>query len=299
MRKNTNKVQVKAFGEDGGLQPGQFVAYAAVFETLDSDGDSIKKGAFSETLKDWKLSGAPIPVLWGHDMSDMHNNIGHVVEAEEDDFGLKVTAQLDLDHPNGKQAHRLIEQKRVTDLSFAFDIVEHKVVHAENPDENSYMELLKMNLHEVSVVPIGANRDTEFLAVKSAARKLASAAGRIQSAKSEDDHKNAIKSLADHLIDLGESLRDDEDEQGSIDTVESTLSVYPDGTVRDDDGKVIGTLPMELPDDESEDAHEAPDNPDAGNGEAGDGNPEAETGKSADSWRRKKMEMLRLKGDSK
>lgn len=193
------------FGANDGLEEGQFEAYAAVFDVKDSHGDIIRKGAFAETLAEWDASDAPIPALWGHDFADMHNNIGHVVKAEEDDRGLKVTVQLDLEHPNGKQAHRLISQKRVTDLSFAFDVEDYKV-HSAKDDEDGYTELLKLGLFEVSVVPIGANREAGFLAVKTSARKLASAAGRVGAAKDATELASAFRSLAEHIEKLSEQV---------------------------------------------------------------------------------------------
>lgn len=198
-------LKVKAAGEDGGLEEGQFEAYAAIFDVKDSHGDIIRKGAFAETLKGWEGSEASIPVLWGHDFNDAFNNIGRVLKAEEDDEGLKVLAELDLENPNGKQVHRLISQKRVTDLSFAFDVEDYKV-HSSKSEEDGYTELLKLGLYEVSVVTVGANRQTRFTDVKSTARKIASAAGRVQAAKSDDELSSALISLAEHMKSLGEEM---------------------------------------------------------------------------------------------
>ena len=200
-------LKVKATGEDAGLEEGQFEAYAAVFDVKDSHGDIIRKGSFADTLKSWDESEAHIPVLWGHDFDDAFNNIGRVLKAEEDDEGLKVVAELDLENPNGKQVHRLISQKRVTDLSFAFDVEDYKV-HSAKDDEGGYTELLKLGLYEVSVVTVGANRQTRFTDVKSAARKIASAAGRVQAAKSDDDIASALDSLAEQIKALGAGLGD-------------------------------------------------------------------------------------------
>ena len=80
------QVQVKA-GPDDGLLEGQFTAYASVFGNKDSYGDVVVKGAFADDLKEWEASGNPIPLLFGHQMSDPDFNLGHVVEAVEDDKG--------------------------------------------------------------------------------------------------------------------------------------------------------------------------------------------------------------------
>lgn len=193
------------FGANDGLEEGQFEAYAAVFDVKDSHGDIIRKGAFAETLAEWDASDAPIPVLYGHDFGELMNNIGYVLAAEEDERGLKVIAQLDMDTPNGKQAHRLISQKRLTDLSFAFDVQEHKIVEGKD-GEPGHTELLKLGLFEISAVPIGANREAGFLAVKTSARKLASAAGRVGAAKDATELASAFRSLAEHIEKLSEQV---------------------------------------------------------------------------------------------
>ncbi|CAM3214170.1 HK97 family phage prohead protease [Prescottella defluvii] len=151
-------------GPGDGLAEGQFVAYASVFGNVDSYGDVVEPGAFTETLNAWAAKGAPIPLLFGHNMADPDFNIGHVVKAEEDGHGLKVLCQLDLESPKGAQVHRMLKGKRVDNLSFAYDVLDSQPVKSE--ELGNYVSLKKLDLHEVSVVPIGANRATSVVAVK-------------------------------------------------------------------------------------------------------------------------------------
>src|SRR5690606_1992710 len=97
--------KVKA-GPDDGLAEGQFSAYASIFGNKDSYGDVVLPGAFADDLKEWEESGNPIPLLFGHNMSDPDFNLGHVVQAVEDEKGLLVTAQLDLENPKALQTYR-------------------------------------------------------------------------------------------------------------------------------------------------------------------------------------------------
>lgn len=166
MKRKSMIAQVKAAGEGDGLKDGQFTAYASVFGNVDSYGDIVDKGAFTDTLKEWGEKDAPIPLLWGHDIFDMFNNIGHLEEAKEDDHGLLVKGQFDLENPNGVQAYKLVKQKRVTDLSFAFDVIDAAEEKKDGDQVVNHLKALK--LWEVSVVPIGANPETEFVGVKSA-----------------------------------------------------------------------------------------------------------------------------------
>lgn len=155
-------VQMKADGDS--LADGQFTGYAAVFDNKDSYGDVIRKDAFSESLAAYGEKGAGIPCYWSHQMSNPLMCIGETVEAREDDRGLFVKVQLDLDTEMGAQVHRLIKAGRVNQMSFAFDIEDY--AFAESDELGDYMELRKLKLHEVSVVQVGANQETELLDVK-------------------------------------------------------------------------------------------------------------------------------------
>lgn len=167
------QVRLKA-GPDDGLKEGQFEAYASVFGNKDSYGDVVIPGAFAESLKNWDDSGAKIPLLFGHNMSDPDFNLGHVEDAKEDDHGLLTLNQLDLENPKSQQTYRLIKGRRINQMSFAYDVLEggwaerQKAGSTSDTDTEEYFELRKLKLYEVSVVPIGANQETEITAFKAA-----------------------------------------------------------------------------------------------------------------------------------
>ena len=159
-------------GPENGLEDGHFEAYASVFGNVDSYGDVVVPGAFADSLKEWHASAHALPVLWGHNMADPDYNIGHVVEAVEDEHGLKVRAALDLESPKAAQVYRLLKAGRVSQMSFAFDVLEGAPAERDGVD---VYELRRLKLYEVSVVPIGANQETEVLAVKSLADEMSAA----------------------------------------------------------------------------------------------------------------------------
>lgn len=202
-------LRVKAAGPDDDLEDGQFVGYASVFGNTDSYGDVVMPGAFAKSLAEWHEKGDTLPVLWGHDMHDPFANIGSVTKAEEDDRGLKITAQLDLENPKAAQVYRLLKGRRVSQMSFAYDVIEGAAVKS---DAESVYELRELKLYEVSVVPIGANQETEILAVKAAAASLASGtkAGRAISAKNESELRKAHEAIGNVLAALG---KDDDDQE--------------------------------------------------------------------------------------
>lgn len=152
-------------GPANGLDEGQFTAYASVFGNVDSHGDRVVKGAFSRSLKAWSSGRDRIPVLFGHRTDDPDYNIGAVVKAVEDEHGLKIVGELDLDSPKAAQVYRLLKGRRISDLSFAYSVRDSRP--AKSADGGPCTDLLDLDLHEVSVVPVGANSETEVLAVKS------------------------------------------------------------------------------------------------------------------------------------
>lgn len=243
--KNQSAIDIKA-GPDDGLAEGQFTAYASVFGNVDSTGDIVVKGAFANTLADWAASGKPIPLLFGHEMDDPDYNIGYVVKAVEDDTGLLVTCQLDLENPKAKQVYRLIKGRRIDQMSFAYDVVQKVETYLEGDIEVS--QILEVKLYEVSVVTIGANQETEILAVKQAgevAARMAAAvkAGRVLSAKNEGEIRSAHEALSRVLTALngtpdeqkasgtGPSCQSDDDDTVEVKSEEPIREASPTPSV--------------------------------------------------------------------
>ena len=201
--------KVKAAGPDDGLREGQFEAYVSVFGNTDSYGDIVEKGAFTRTLSEWAEKGNTIPVLWGHDMGNPFSNIGGVLSAEEDDYGLKVTAQLDLDNPTAAQVYRLAKGRRTTSCSFAYSVRDGA------KDDDGY-HLKDLDLYEVSIVQVPANELAEITAVKSAVEALAKA-GRVLSAKNEQSLREARDSIDSVLSSLGDDVDGKSSQPAGID----------------------------------------------------------------------------------
>lgn len=193
MKTKTVDIEVKALD---GQPEGYFEAYASVFDNIDSYGDMIVKGAFADSLAEYAATKSPVPVYWRHRMDDPFMNLG-TAEAKEDDRGLWTGCQLDLETAAGKQTHKLLKNKRVTQMSFAYDVLEGAWVDREQEDGGSYYELRKLRLHEISIVPVGANQETEILAVKTAIDSVVAGvkAGRGLSADEEQEARGAYAAL--------------------------------------------------------------------------------------------------------
>lgn len=151
--------------EDGGIVKG----YASTFDRdPDAYGDVVKRGAFAKSLERWKALNAEgkfIPLLWGHDTEDPKSNIGRVVDAIEDERGLLVTAEFDADNEKAQYVRKLVQEGRVYQFSFAFEIREQGTVELE--DGRKANELRDLELFEVSLVQIPANQHATVEEVKS------------------------------------------------------------------------------------------------------------------------------------
>lgn len=215
-----------------GLSEGEFIGYASVFGNKDSYGDVVLKGAFDTSLQEWERSGLSIPVLWGHNMSDPDYNLGECLTAVEDDHGLKVHVKLDLECPKAASTYRLLKGGRVNQMSFSYKVIDGAYIMPEGDEytyRDAYYELRELQLFEVSVVPIGANQETEILAVKSLVSALAAKAGRSLSSKNEDAIRTAVTQLEEATVSLKSVLpdevsADDEDEKQDQDTTTGTES---------------------------------------------------------------------------
>ena len=234
--KNITLGQIKA-GPEAGLKPGQMRAYASVFGNVDSYGDIVVKGAFANTLAEWRKSGRTIPLLYGHNMTDPNMNIGAVLEAEEDERGLKITAEFD-DDDMAQKVYRLVKAGRIAELSFAFDTI--KSAFLEDPDRpDAFRELQELKLYECSVVPIGANSETEVLAIKAAEVGMTAVAeglkaGRTLSKANESSIRSALEgiSAAKDALEMVLPAKADDDDDGEPDA--------GDDSDEDDDTKAGG-----------------------------------------------------------
>jgi HK97 family phage prohead protease len=219
-------VKIKA-GPDAGLKEGEFWAYCSVFGNKDSYGDVVQPGAFAETLKAWAAKGVPIPLLWGHNTADPDFNLGEIVEATEDAHGLKVHGRLDMESPKSAQVYRLLKSGRVSQMSFAYAVVDGEYVEPTGEGQSAYYSLKELDLFEVSIVPIGANQETEILAVKAAASGLRAKTGRVLSAKNEDVIRETIAQLREAAESLESILPATEPEEPEDDEQDQTSGEEP------------------------------------------------------------------------
>lgn len=151
------ELEVKAEGEDGVI-----VGYGSVWDAVDSYGETVVKGAFKESLREWKKRKRPIPMLWQH-RSDQP--IGGWREFEEDGTGLLLTGKLNLDTQRGKEAWSDVKAQNVGGLSIGYYEIEADPYSYGRPADEP-RKLKKLDLRETSVVTFPALREAQIDAVK-------------------------------------------------------------------------------------------------------------------------------------
>ncbi|SUO95252.1 HK97 family phage prohead protease [Suttonella ornithocola] len=143
---------------------GFFSGYCSVFDVVDSYGDAVRKGAYEETIKKWREKGKMPPILWQHDRAKV---IGKWINLKEDEHGLYGEGQLFInDIALAKEAHALLKHGAIDGLSIGYSI--NKWSYDE---DNEILELLALDLKEVSVVTFPANEESTITTVKSTLEK--------------------------------------------------------------------------------------------------------------------------------
>ena len=177
--KTKNFVLIKS-EDDAGTISGYFSTYDRI---PDSYGDVVAPGAFTDTIKAREESGHKFPLCWNHDLNQI---IGQVDSIEDTEKGPLMTASF-FNTPLAQEKREIVKSGVVYQFSFAYDVREAAQVTLE--DGTKANELQKLDLFEVSIVPVPANPRAEVTDIK---------AGRRNSAKDADE-LNRIFSLADEI----------------------------------------------------------------------------------------------------
>ena len=139
---------------------GAFTGYGSVFGVKDSYSDIVIKGAFTNSLNQWKEKGRLPALLWQHKMDEP---IGYYTKMVEDENGLYLEGQLLIDDdPLAKRAHAHMRAKSLSGLSIGYVLNDY-----DYDKEKSAFILKDIDLWEVSVVTFPANDEARIDNVKS------------------------------------------------------------------------------------------------------------------------------------
>lgn len=140
------------------LESGQFEGYGSTFGNVDLGGDVVMKGAFKDSLAEYRKAGEWPQMFWMHRPDQIP---GRWIDMSEDSKGLKIKGEL-LDTTVGKDVGILMRAKAVRATSIGFSI--------DSQDDYEFRDGVRMlhriNLWEVSPVSMPMNPKARISAVK-------------------------------------------------------------------------------------------------------------------------------------
>lgn len=154
------------------LNPKQGIVtgYFSKFNNVDGDGDIIRPGAFTKTIKEnGPSSSLPrIKHLLNHDPS---LPLGVLKSLTEDSYGLAYESQIG-SHEGGEDFIKMVESGLITEHSIGFKIIKRNQIQSyenymKNPGAGMY-EITEVKLYEgSSLTAWGANPLTPITSLKS------------------------------------------------------------------------------------------------------------------------------------
>lgn len=153
-------VEIRADSDAAGIS-----GYASHFNSIDSYGTAVKKGAFAKTISE---RGSRIPVLHNHWADTV---IGMPTELKEDDTGLWFSAEIVEETSAGKDVMALLRRGVPLGMSFGFETLKSRPVEEgdnldwsqapewfKNPENKDDVRVIEeVRLWEISVVTFPAN----------------------------------------------------------------------------------------------------------------------------------------------
>lgn len=159
MSARTGKHITRPFELKSASDNGTFTGYGSVFDELDSYRDIVRKGAFLNSLQaDFHAKGRLVPMLWQH---ETWNPIGVYTEVKEDDHGLYVEGQCNMDVQQGREAFALMKQRALDGLSIGYGIKRY-----EWDKDQEIRFLNEVKLYEISPVTFPAGDSARVIEAK-------------------------------------------------------------------------------------------------------------------------------------
>lgn len=153
--------------EDTGKDAGRIAGYFSTYDRIpDAYGDVIAPGAFTDTIKARKESGHPFPLCWNHDLDQIIGSVDPENIADTEKGPLMEAVFFDT--PLAQEKRALVKSGVVYQFSFAYDVLDAGPVTLENGVKAN--ELRKLELYEISIVPIPANQNAVMTEVKAGKR---------------------------------------------------------------------------------------------------------------------------------
>jgi HK97 family phage prohead protease len=136
---------------------GLIAGYASAFDTVDSFGERVARGAFVASLRQHAEAGTRPLMLWHHQPA---SPIGRWDELAEDSRGLLVSGSINMKTQAGRDAFECLAADNLNGLSIGFRPVKSTTL------ADDVVELTEVDLVEVSLVSLPANPQARITHVR-------------------------------------------------------------------------------------------------------------------------------------
>ena len=182
--------------------------YFASFDTVDSDNDVIRQGAFSKSIQEIgpeSQGNRRIAHLRNHDLD---RQIGKILELREDEKGLFFVSQMGTS-TEGEDAFRDYQDGILREHSIGFNYISDKMewINDIRQEEGGYWSLTELKLLEGSAVTFGANSLTPVIDIQ----------------KGENTNSVNLKKLNDLVSSLDQALRNGKGTDHRLENIELKL----------------------------------------------------------------------------
>lgn len=191
-------LQIKDVDKKSGIVTGYFSA----FDIVDSDGDIIRKGAFTKTINEMFPKGR-IKHLMNHDPS---KPLGKLLELKEDNYGLYYESKVGT-HALGQDFIKMVESDLIKEHSIGFN----DLTPESKRRGDGYNNITEVKLFEgSSLTAWGANEFTPLLGMKGASiEELSERIKKFEKfARNSDATDEAIESCLLYIRQLAQIVED-------------------------------------------------------------------------------------------
>lgn len=163
MNKEYKAFEFKVSEADESGDVGYIEGYASTFGNVDLGDDIVERGAFKRSIKDKR---GVFPILLDHDPS---KPIGWNVEAAEDNVGLKVKGEIQLETEEARNRFKLAKRAKDLGTKMGLSIGYRTITGEPDRDRPSVRRLKEVKLYEYSFVTFPMNEMAGIGNTKSAA----------------------------------------------------------------------------------------------------------------------------------
>lgn len=135
---------------------GRIEGYGSIFGNVDSYGERVVRGAFAGSIQKFKAEKRMPALLWQHRSDEP---IGRWIDMQEDEVGLWMHGEFNLETTRGKDAYHHVQAGDVDGLSIGYETIKAQ-------PNGKVLDLLELRLMETSIVTFPANPKSRVTGVK-------------------------------------------------------------------------------------------------------------------------------------